>query len=296
MRGRPPLSFAAAYNHPRLLQRLIAAGADVNFQSPRKGRTSLQLAALHGHADCVTTLLALKADALASDEDCNDALFLATTRGNTACVQALLLDPAVTARVDCRNAWRDHAGGFEVLFAFTTLPYARQQMDNYRFTALEAAAFFAHPACAALLLAAGARARGVFFSPLWLCALGSTNTKSPNNSDIPYRRFIQPLPNRSNLSQGHNVSASTTTTCKTIATNAVGTLRPGCTECVWRLLHASYRTSQYLSANSTDKYLRANPACRIVNSSLPLFSWAGLSAAGWCHTHSIFIINLSKND
>jgi ankyrin repeat protein len=55
--SRTPLMLAALFNHPRMLQLLLAHGADLNLRD-KHGKTAQDLASSHGHSTCSSLLSA----------------------------------------------------------------------------------------------------------------------------------------------------------------------------------------------------------------------------------------------
>jgi ankyrin repeat protein len=97
------LQAAAQGGHEKVVQMLIAAGADVNAQGGEYG-SALQAAAQEGHEKAVQTLLAAGADVNAQKGHYDSALYVAAQRGHEKVVQMLIAaGPGV-------NAWRGQYG------------------------------------------------------------------------------------------------------------------------------------------------------------------------------------------
>jgi hypothetical protein len=79
--GGTPLHLAALYRHKKIVELLIAEGADVDAKS--KGRTPLFFAATHGHKEIVELLIAEGADVDAKDRHGNTPLYYATHPDNS---------------------------------------------------------------------------------------------------------------------------------------------------------------------------------------------------------------------
>lgn len=93
--GRPPLIWAARYNHPQLLEALLLAGADVNSTS-LFGCSSLMWAARNGNCPAIETLLFHGADIDAINEDGDTALHEAVRYNHIEAVRILIVNGANT--------------------------------------------------------------------------------------------------------------------------------------------------------------------------------------------------------
>jgi len=60
--GKSMLSYAAQYNHPKLMEYLIREGSDVHKQKDHDGRTPMHLAAAYGGAEAIRVLVKHGAD------------------------------------------------------------------------------------------------------------------------------------------------------------------------------------------------------------------------------------------
>lgn len=67
--GRVPLIEAAANGHRELVEFLLQNGAKIDTGTSYSGATALHLAALHGHPEVVTLLMAMGADPKSTDDE-----------------------------------------------------------------------------------------------------------------------------------------------------------------------------------------------------------------------------------
>jgi CDK inhibitor PHO81 len=86
--GRTSIHEAAAAGAPRLIDRCIAKGVEVNKRDSY-GRTALHYAVIEGHAESVDRLLAAKADPTILDLDNFSCLYYAVVFGQLECVRLL---------------------------------------------------------------------------------------------------------------------------------------------------------------------------------------------------------------
>lgn len=100
LNGFTALQAAAMHGREAVVQRLIAAGANVNAVNAGDGLTALLLAASFGHGAIVDRLLAAGADVNAADEDGDSALIVAAKQGHEAVVARLLRAGANVGAVD----------------------------------------------------------------------------------------------------------------------------------------------------------------------------------------------------
>ena len=82
------LMIASDNGHIKVVQALLAKGADVNAKS-YNGRTALMWASLNGHLEMVEALLAKGADVNAKGGDGRTALMIASDNGHIKVVQAI---------------------------------------------------------------------------------------------------------------------------------------------------------------------------------------------------------------
>lgn len=90
MRGYTALMMAVLRGNPAIVQRLVAAGADVNRRVPVNGATPLLLAMEHGNLEIVKTLLDAGADINARNNNRDTPLIVASFRGNIPLVKFLI--------------------------------------------------------------------------------------------------------------------------------------------------------------------------------------------------------------
>jgi ankyrin repeat protein len=116
--GRRPLTLSARNGHVEVVERLLAANADVNASvSMNGGQTALQAAAEGGHLEAVEKLLAANANvnAAAARYDGRTALQAAAERGHSEIVERLLAANAdvnaAAAVYDGRTALQAAAAG-----------------------------------------------------------------------------------------------------------------------------------------------------------------------------------------
>src|SRR5476649_809774 len=100
--GTTPLFFAVRQDDVQLVDRLIAAGADVKAAN-RYGVTPMYLAAVNGNASIIEKLLKAGADANATVTEGETALMTAARSGHVDAVKMLIARGAI---VDARENWR----------------------------------------------------------------------------------------------------------------------------------------------------------------------------------------------
>lgn len=111
------------------LDRMISAGLPVNLRNG-KGHTLLMLAAYHGHADTVATLLARGADPDARNDRGQTPLGGAAFKGHDAVVR-LLLDAGADAKAD--QGFGVTASGYALMFGrFSTARIIRAHLEAQR--------------------------------------------------------------------------------------------------------------------------------------------------------------------
>lgn len=103
---------AAKDNDVALLQRLLAAGADLDARDHR-GYSPLMLAAYSGNGEAFDCLLAAGADVNSADDGGNSVLMGACFKGHLDIIHKLL---AAGADATAKNAAGVDAHGFAVLF------------------------------------------------------------------------------------------------------------------------------------------------------------------------------------
>ena len=135
------------------IERLLAAGADINLQD-EDGWTALHWAALNRYSNIVTHLLAAGADTDLRNSDGLTAAQRARKRGHHDIVK--IIEQAAPSGSELINAVRDNdQAEVERLLAAGALP---NMHDENRKTALQWAALYGYPSIVAQLLAAGANA------------------------------------------------------------------------------------------------------------------------------------------
>ncbi len=135
------------------IERLLAAGADINLQD-EDGWTALHWAALNRYSNIVTHLLAAGADIDLRNSDGLTAAQRARKRGHHDIVK--IIEQAAPSGSELINAVRDNDQvEVERLLAAGALP---NMHDENRKTALQWAALYGYPSIVAQLLAAGANA------------------------------------------------------------------------------------------------------------------------------------------
>jgi len=104
--GFTALLAAANKGHDAIVERLLSAGVDIDYQTKtsglpwiQHGATALMLASLQGHGKVVATLLANKAQVDLQSTNKNTSLILASIRGHTAVVELLI---GASATIDMR--------------------------------------------------------------------------------------------------------------------------------------------------------------------------------------------------
>ena len=134
--GRTPLQLAASVGSVPVVNRLIAAGADVDAADSR-GRTPLHAAAWNGHLEVVTTLLKAGA-AVGGTSKSYTPLHAAAWQGHADVVAALCDLGASVNTPDSdgstplhKAAWRGHVEATKVLLAHKADPNIK---DNDGFT------------------------------------------------------------------------------------------------------------------------------------------------------------------
>ena len=150
------LILAARDGHAAIVERLLAAGADVNGVDENDWN-ALMLAAREGHTAIVERLLAAGADVNAKDYAGNTALILAADRGHTAIVK-LLLEEGADVNANGSYALIDAAEGgwtdiVELLLAVPGIDVNAKENEYDGKTPLIAAAYEGRTAIIELLLA-----------------------------------------------------------------------------------------------------------------------------------------------
>jgi ankyrin repeat protein len=97
--GEAPLYIASYLGHAEIVATLVAAGADVNVQTPDHGATALYVASGHGHADTVAVLAAGGAHMDLAANNRFTPLGIASQEGRAFAIEALI---AGGADVDSR--------------------------------------------------------------------------------------------------------------------------------------------------------------------------------------------------
>lgn len=157
------LHYAAARGDADAIERIVAAGADVDGRNAA-GRTPLAEAAKRGRLAAVQTLLRLDAEVDAYDTQSGfTPLHLAAENNHAAVVRRLL---AASARVDARNqwnqtplwqaAWQAWHGNTEVAHVLVARGAAVDVADDKGHTPLHMAARAGHTRMAAFLIKGGA--------------------------------------------------------------------------------------------------------------------------------------------
>ncbi len=158
--GATALHRAAAGNHADLIPILVAAGADLEARSTR--RTPLMLAAVGAGGKTVTALLDAGANPTAGDRGFfgATALHIAAYNGNVEAIDALL---AAGVDIDIKEGTQGTPliyaairGQTEAVQHLVDLGADLTARDNSGLTALGWTDQAAHPAVAAILIAAGA--------------------------------------------------------------------------------------------------------------------------------------------
>ena len=102
-RGMSPLHSAASAGRTEVVAVLVSAKANIELGAGGARSTALILAASKGHADCVRTLLAASAKALATDTSGATALHRAASRGHVPIMHLLLASQPAGTIIDARD-------------------------------------------------------------------------------------------------------------------------------------------------------------------------------------------------
>lgn len=90
---RTPIHYAASRNSAKALRTLLASkeSFDVVNNKTKRGETALHMAAKSGYLECLTLLLAAKADITIKDKERGwNALHFVTASGNAQCMGIIL--------------------------------------------------------------------------------------------------------------------------------------------------------------------------------------------------------------
>jgi ankyrin repeat protein len=90
---RTPIHYAASRNSAKALRTLLASkeSYDVVNNKTKRGETALHMAAKNGYLECLTLLLAAKADITIQDKERGwNALHFVTSSGNAQCLGLIL--------------------------------------------------------------------------------------------------------------------------------------------------------------------------------------------------------------
>ncbi|MDF2964615.1 MAG: serine/threonine-protein phosphatase 6 regulatory ankyrin repeat subunit C-like [Rickettsiaceae bacterium] len=102
--GATPLIYAAEKGHTAIVEELVAAGADINKANEKNGTTPLMFAAYNGHTAIALKLIAAGADVnKANEKDSFTPLTLAAYNGHTATVEKLLAAGADVNKANEKN-------------------------------------------------------------------------------------------------------------------------------------------------------------------------------------------------
>ncbi|PNH10004.1 Ankyrin-3 [Tetrabaena socialis] len=99
--GYTALDIASEHGYEKVVEALLAMGANNDATEEEYGWTSLHIACVSGHEEVVKALLADGANTEARDETGETALYIASQSGYTAVVKALL---AAGADKEAKNA------------------------------------------------------------------------------------------------------------------------------------------------------------------------------------------------
>ena len=164
-RGGTALIRAADNAHTAVVERLLAAGANVNVAN-QQGNTALMLAAHNGHTAIVEQLLAAGANINVANQLGGTALIVAAYNGHTAVVERLLAAGGANANAADQQggtalmvaAQNGHMAVVKRLLAASANINAANQQGG---TALMVAAKNGHTAIVERLLAAGANVNAI---------------------------------------------------------------------------------------------------------------------------------------
>jgi ankyrin repeat protein len=157
--GESPLMLAAASGWTDLVQRYLAAGADINAQAKGTGRNAMMYAAGNGRCEVISLLAAAGADPHAKDLFGSNTLRVAWVSGFPECAEALVAAGACDRRMGdlVRAAAAGEVEAVRALLAAGADVDARWSLKaGVETTALHAAAENGHGAVVRILLDAGA--------------------------------------------------------------------------------------------------------------------------------------------
>ena len=141
------------------LRRLLLAGGSTEIIGGGYDRTPLALAAQHGHADCVRTLLEFGADVHARDIEIDTPLSIAAAEGHSECV-ALLIAAGAEINTGSVNGTpllqAAYSGSAECVQLLLQAGAVANEFSEYGGSALSAAVSIGASDCARLLVQAGA--------------------------------------------------------------------------------------------------------------------------------------------